>query len=369
MSQMKNICFLNSTKFWGGGEKIHLDYSLKFKVKGYNVTLGVMQNSPLAKEAKTNGLQTFNIALSNLSFLNPFKYAKLVKFFKSEQIDTVIISSSHDLKVGAIAAKKAGVKNIVYYRVLAAPVKNKMLNRHIYGKVLTHIIANSLETRRGMLRNMPNVINNDDISIVNQGLDIEAIDQQKVVLNEKTDKIIIGNAGRLTAQKGQEKLIDIALQLKAKNLQFKIQIAGTGPDHDKLLALIASNKLQNEVELLGFVKDVNSFMHNIDIFALTSEWEGFGYVLAEAMVAQKPLVAFDITSNPELVENDKNGYLVPFPDTTAFSNKLAELIASEELRKQLGNAGRKVVEDNFQLDKIIGDFEKVVLSQKTTRQK
>ncbi|MBK7812053.1 MAG: glycosyltransferase [Saprospiraceae bacterium] len=52
---------------------------------------------------------------------------------------------------------------------------------------------------------------------------------------------------------------------------------------------------------------MNAFMNSIDIFLLSSAWEGFGFCFVEAMLRAKPIVAFNISSNPEIVENDKTG--------------------------------------------------------------
>ncbi|KYG84981.1 hypothetical protein AWW67_17220 [Roseivirga seohaensis] len=363
---MNNICFLNSTRFWGGGEKIHFDYAIKFRDRGYNVYFAASQGNLLAEKASQNKFSVFHITLKNLSFLNPIKYLRLIRFYRKQNIDAVIISASHDTKVGAIAAKVAGVKKIVLYRALAAPVKNRFLNRYLYKRVFTHVIANSLETRRTMLLELTS-ITKDDVAIVYQGLDIRSIDDQEInQMNFEKDQFIIGNAGRLTAQKGQHYLIDIAKQLKSKNLNFKIVIAGTGELETSLREKINNEQLTNEVELIGFTDDVNSFMHSIDVFALTSEWEGFGYVLAEAMIAHKPLIAFNITSNPELIEEGKNGFLLDFGDTKAFADKLYLLANEKDLRIKMGDSGRKIVEKRFQLDQIISDFEKCI-KQPTTK--
>jgi len=363
---MKNICFLNSTTFWGGGEKIHYDYALKFKERGYRVVMAAAKGCSLYERSEKAGLELFSVRFGNLSFLNPFQYISLVAFFKREQIDTVIISSSHDLKIGALAAKLAGVKNIVYYRALAAPVKNSALNRYLYTRVLTHVIANSLETRRTMIQNMKGFISESSIGIVYQGLAIAAIDALPVhqLWDKKEGVVYIGNAGRLTAQKGQAYLIEIAQLLKKKNVAFKIKIAGTGELFEPLQKAIEKQGLSNEIELLGFVEDVNSFMHHIEVFVLTSEWEGFGYVLAEAMIAKKPVIGFDMTSNPELIDAGKNGYLIPFPNVEMFADKIASLVEQPELRKQFGEHGRQKIKDNFELDKVISDMEHYILNKK-----
>ncbi len=361
---MKRICFLNSTKFWGGGEKIHLEYAIKFKERGYDVYLAARKGTKLALDGEKAGLKIFHIALGNLSVFNPSKHSKLKHFFQKEKIDTVIISSSHDLKTGSFAAKKAGVKNIVYYRVLAVPIKDSSLNRKIFKNNLTHILANSEETKRTILQNLSGTIPADKIDIVYQGLDIAAIDSQPVKkLFDKREVITIGNAGRLTEQKGQQHLITIAEKLKEKGFDFQIFIAGTGELYSQLASDIKSRNLENHVILLGFVEDVNSFMHSLDIFVLTSIWEGFGYVLAEAMLAKKPIVAFNKTSNPELVHHGKNGYLAEYPNLDEFSDFIAKLIESESLRKDFGEQGRRILEDNFELDRTIDAFEGYLTNQ------
>ena len=359
---MKNICFLNTTSFWGGGEKIHFDYASKFKERGYTVFIAADKRNELYSRANKADIDTFALRLKNLSFLNPIKYIRLYRFFKKSKIDTVIISTSHDTKVGVLTAKLAGLKRIVLYRALAAPVKASKINQYLYNNVITHLIANSLETKRTMSMNFGNRLKRN-IQIIYQGLDFEEMSNRKINKHSfDSEKIIIGNAGRLTIQKGQHHFIEIAKILKKKSVNFKIVIAGTGELEEQLLKEIKINELQNEIELLGFVEDMSSFMESIDIFALTSEWEGFGYVIAEAMFARKPVVAFNITSNPELVKTGFNGYLVPYEDLELFSEKLADLTKNKEIRETLGTQGCKFVQENFSLDNIIDQFEEQLAS-------
>lgn len=359
---MKNICFLNSTKFWGGGEKIHLDYAIRFKERGYNVFLAARKGTKLAIQGEKEGLNIFHVSLGNFSFFNPIKHWRLKIFFKRNKIDTVIISSSHDLKTGSFAAKKANVKNICYYRVLAVPIKNSALNRTIFCEKLTHIIANSEETKKTILQHLNGTIDSKNIDIVYQGLDIKAADEsQKVKLFEKRNVPTIGNAGRLTEQKGQHHLIRIAEILKRDGYDFQIFIAGTGDLYNQLANEISNKKLNDNIILLGFVEDVNSFMHQIDIFALTSIWEGFGYVIAEAMLAKKPVIAFNKTSNPELITDSKTGYLIDYPDLEEFAKQIKKLIDNPQLSTQLGQNGREILEKKFELKLTIDAFEKALL--------
>jgi glycosyltransferase involved in cell wall biosynthesis len=362
---MRNICFFNCVRFWGGGEKLHLEYATAFKKKNYNVYLVSGKNSPLSKKGHSEGLQIFNIYAGNLAFLNPIKQIKLVRFFRKENIDTVIFSGSPDLKLGGIAAKLAKVRNIVYLRGLAVPIKNSLLNRILLKDILTHIVANSEETKRTILGNMPDRIDKDKVKVIYHGIDVnpsnEKTNNKLELIAQQGHGIILGSAGRLTKQKGQQHLIEIAKILKDKQIDFTLFIAGTGEMYATLEDLIAKNDLQKEVILLGFVQDIESFMSSIDIFLLTSIWEGFGYVLVEAMVKSKPVVAFDITSNPEIVTRDKSGFLVDFPDVNKFAEKVQLLIDNEPVRQQFGEAGKKSVLERFRLDERIDEFESHLL--------
>ena len=363
---MKNVCFFNTVKFWGGGEKLHLEYALKFKELNYRVYLATSKDSLLAKKGKDTGLLLFNIFAGNLSFLNPIKYFRLFRFFIKEKIDTVIFSSSQDLKLGALASKLAGVHTIVYLRGLAAPVKNSFLNRLLFYHVLTHIAANSEETKRTILQNFRKSINANKVKVIYHGIDLNQFDGKiKPGLNpvfQNRSGVILGNAGRLTSQKGQQLLIEIANKLKQKNISFTLFIAGTGEMKATLEKQIDKYNLQTEVILLGFVEDVENFMHGIDIFVLSSLWEGFGYVIVEAMAAYKPTIAFNISSNPEIILNDQTGFLIDYPDMETFYLKIESLINDEYLRRQFGKNGRERVEKYFQLDDRIAEFEHYLLT-------
>ena len=350
---MRNVVFFNTVKFWGGGEKLHLEYALKFREHGFHVLLGASESSPLAEKGKAAGLPVFAISAGNLSFLNLLKYLKLIRRFRKEQADTVIISGSPDLKLGALAAKMAGVANIVYLRGLAAPVKNTPLNRFLFNRVLTDIVANSEETKRTILMNFKGAVPPENVAVIYHGIELDDYPPCPVVPH---DPVILGTAGRLTPQKGQQLLIEVARLLKIKSIKFRLMIAGTGEMQAELEQLIVKYGLHEEVLLCGFVKEMVGFMNSVDIFLLSSVWEGFGYAIVEAMAASKPVVAFDISSNPEIISENHTGYLVAYPDVKAFAEKVEILIADTDLRLQMGKKGRERVTALFQLNDRIEEF-------------
>ena len=243
---MRNIVFFNTVKFWGGGEKLHLEYALKFREHGFHVLLGASEGSPLGEKGKAAGLPVFAISAGNLSFLNPLKYLKLIRRFRKEQTDTVIISGSPDLKLGALAAKMAGVANIVYLRGLAAPVENTPLNRFLFNRVLTDIVANSEETKRTILMNFNGAVPAEKVAVIYHGIELADYPPCPVIQH---DRVVLGRAGRRTPQKGQLLLIEVARLLKMKHIKFSLLIAGTGEMQAELEELITKYGHQEEVVL------------------------------------------------------------------------------------------------------------------------
>jgi len=344
---IQNICFFNTTQFWGGGEKWHFEAAEMMADTANNTFFVCDGKGELSKKLTNKSVTQFHITTSNFSFLNPTKVNKLVKFYIENNIDIVIFNSPKDLKLGGKAAKKAGVKTIVYRRGIAVEVRKKSLNENLFKNVVTHFIFNSQSTKSLLEKNYQTIIASKKTAII-----YNAIEFPKKELTPKSSlpstPITIGNAGRLVEQKGQHFLIDITKKLQQLKVDFKIQVAGDGPLFDELDTLIKKEKLTEHIELLGFVSDMKRFMQGIDILVSTALWEGFGFVLAEAMVYKKPVLAFNLSSNPELVKDGENGFLIPENDTTLFAEKLALLINDKTLRTQLGENAYSFAKTNFE---------------------
>jgi len=359
---MKNICFFNSTLFWGGGEKAHLEYAENFRNAGYQVWLVCSPRSILKRKSKERGLRYFDIKIGKLSFLNRRKKKTLARFFIDNKIDTVFLNSSSDLKVGGLSAKKAGVKNIVYMRGLAVPVKNSLLNRYLLTKVVTHPVPNSNDTREAFLTKLRPLLNESNVHMIYRGINFQVWDERPVkqVSFKENDEIILGNVGRLVPQKGQKHLIELTRILLEKGLDFKLIIAGSGKLENELKSLVSDNNLDKHIKLIGFQSDVKSFLGGIDIFVFPSLWEGFGNAMVEAMAEKKVPVAFNQTSNPEIIEDGVNGFLIEYPDMNSFAEKVIYLAQNPEIRENMGKKARHSVMRKFSLQKVIKDWEELL---------
>lgn len=342
---MSKICFFNTDQSWGGGIRYCIDAATALKARGHEVEAICSSAGELHQRYLSEGIHTKTIDVSNLSFLNIFKVFRLYKYFINSKTDVVLCTTSQDFKICAVAAKIAGVKKICYRRGLDRPIHDRWLNRFLLTKAVTHLIANSEATRRSMLHHLRDVLKEDRIKVIYNG-----IKKVNVPISPSPKKLILGNAGRMVPQKGQKDLIKVATSLKRSGVDFEMRIAGDGPLFKDLQEEIQSYGLENEVLLVGKITDINAFMQSIDLFLLTSRWEGFGYVIIEAGLHQKPIIAWDVSSNPELILHKSTGFLVPLGNIERMCKHVSLLYTDTQLRRTMGQNSAEHVLQHFTLN-------------------
>jgi glycosyltransferase involved in cell wall biosynthesis len=358
----RKICFFNSTTAWGGGEKWHYDISARLHAKYGNVFVVAGKGSEFGHRLTATDIPFHMVSIGNLSFLNPLKIFKLIRLFKDERPDVLIMNLPADLKSAGIAARLSGVKRIIYRRGSAIAVKDSFLNRLLFRYVLDDIITNSAETARSLLLNNQNLFPSGKIHVIYNGVDWGEFDSrpQTPVYRPEQAKVVLGNAGRLVPQKGQDILIHLAKQLKKRGYSFEIIIAGEGKLKESLLQKSAEEGVAEQLRFLGFVDNMPQFLHSIDIFLLPSHWEGFGYVIAEAMYCEKPVVAFNVSSNPEIISNNETGFLVEQGDLEAFLEKTELLINDVRLRLGMGQKAREAAIERFSIHNTVKTLEQLL---------
>ena len=356
------ILFFNSNKIWGGGEKWNLETASDFHKKGKSVIILASPSGNLFKRSLQEDLETLPVFISNLSFINPFLLVRLYRMFRRIRPDVVILMLPSDLKAGGLAARMAGISKIIYRRDIALPMKNSFLNRFLFRKVITDVVTNSSETKQKLLEHNSRLVPAGNLHVIYNGINLDIYDQVPFTSqHSKPDGYIyFGTAGRLEPEKNQQALIQIANILKSKELSFKILIAGEGSLKAHLQDLAMAEGVSDHIQFLGFVEPIRSFMQLIDIFILPSHYEGFGFVSIEAMACNKPVVAFDTSSNPEVILDEETGYLVKPGDIHELTEKLLILAKSMELRLKMGENGRKRVEKFFTMRESLHQFGKVL---------
>jgi glycosyltransferase involved in cell wall biosynthesis len=153
---------------------------------------------------------------------------------------------------------------------------------------------------------------------------------------------------RLHPQKGIDVLIQ-ALALLPGDLPWTADICGEGPERERLEQLTNVLGLSSRVTFRGFVRDTRSMLQESDIFVLPSRGEGMGIALLEAMHAGLPSVVTRVSGFVDVAEHGVNAYMVASENPVALASALEVVMRDESLRRRLGEAGRKTVEQRFTL--------------------
>jgi len=358
------VFFFNSNASWGGGEKWHLETALSFKKKGYDVSVFAAKGKTLLLRAAESGITTCPVNIGNLSFINPFTLLRLSGMFRKHNPDVLLLSLPSDLKAAGIAALLAGVKKIIYRRGSAIPVKDTILNRFLFRRVITDLIANSEETKKTILRNNTSFFDPARISVIYNGIDLDHFDSLTVndLIKKEEGCIYIGTAGRLEAEKNHKVLVNVAKKLLVNRLNFKIFIAGKGSHEKSINRLAIKEKVSEKIILTGFTDPVKGFLQSMDIFVLPSFYEGFGFVKIEAMACRKPVIAFNTSSNPEIIIHNETGLLADPGNPDDFADKILFLARNKEIRESMGEKGRLLVEQKFSMKISLEKLEKIFTS-------
>ena len=177
------------------------------------------------------------------------------------------------------------------------------------------------------------------------------------------DRELITQVSWIIPEKGVADLLDAAMLVLARRPQTHFAIVGRGACEAEYKRHAADLGIADAVTWTGLVGNPmeEGVYAAADVFCLPSCWqEAFGWVIAEAMAFEKPVVATRVGGIPEVVEDGVTGLLVPPRDPEALAEALLRLLDDAELRGRMGAAGRRRVEGKFNLERnvtaLIGEY-------------
>lgn len=190
--------------------------------------------------------------------------------------------------------------------------------------------------------------------------DYSLIDQ--VARGNVTDQVEKGRplflwVGRLVALKRPDILL-AAFDRLCRNIDAELWICGEGPLRKRIEGEIKLRGLTDSVCMLGFVENPYELMLKADIFVLTSDYEGLGYVLVEAQGLGLPVVSTRCPYGPEeVVVDGKTGFVVEVGDVDKLAEQMLKLAVNPELRSAMGGAARELIRKKFAVETIMPIWE------------
>lgn len=181
------------------------------------------------------------------------------------------------------------------------------------------------------------------------GVDVANYNPQPAAASERPFTVLC--VGRLTPAKGQHVLLEACARLRDCGQALRLVIVGTGPDEASLHASVKTLGIQDMVTFTGAQnqEQVRAWYRDCDVFVLPSFAEGVPVVLMEAMASGVPCVTTRITGIPELIRDGIDGLLVTPSDVQELVDRLLALQDDPDLRRELGEAGRRRVTQAYNL--------------------
>jgi glycosyltransferase involved in cell wall biosynthesis len=166
-----------------------------------------------------------------------------------------------------------------------------------------------------------------------------------------TNKVVIA-AGRLTSQKGFERLVEAWVPLATSHPDWQLRIYGDGQQWDALNEQVARSGVSDRILMGGVTDQLEAELAASSVYAMSSRYEGLPMVLLEALSKGVPPVSFDCPEGPrQLIDNGVNGLLVPEGDVPALTKGLQTLMDDEDLRRRLGARALETARD-YQADAV-----------------
>ena len=174
------------------------------------------------------------------------------------------------------------------------------------------------------------------------------------------DALVAGTIGRLSEQKGHRYLIEAAPALLAARPRAHLLIVGDGDRMEALKAQAAALGVASRITFAGHRDDVRALLGAIDVFGISSTYEGTPLALFEAMAAGKAIVSTAVDGCREVLEDGVTGLLVPPHDDDAFASALQSLVAEPERARALGAAGRARLLERFDARKTTAQLVEII---------
>jgi glycosyltransferase involved in cell wall biosynthesis len=377
------ICHVIGDSQFGGGSKIIASLAACATNKGWDVSV-LTTNPAFAGVLKAAGIEVIDLDCIWRK-INPYRdlqgLKKLTDFFRSNHFDMVHTHTSKAGFVGRRAAYKAGVRAIIH------TVHGFSFHEHS-GRLPLVIYSNLEKLAAGWCDRIVTVSNfhrdwalelgigspGKVLSIPNgipdlvPGLDAKR-EEIRRGLGLASEEFVILSAGRLANQKGLEDLIDAAAILRDQGeFAFRVLLPGEGPLETVLVDKIRMLGLEDNVDLLGFRSDIAELLVGSDCVALASIREGLSIALLEAMSAEKPIVATNISSNLEAASSGTDAMIVPCSDPRALANAISRFASEPRLREDFSKLARKVYRERYTSERMLVsymDLYRNVIKEKT----
>lgn len=321
----------------GGAERVNLDLAHEFVRQGYSVEFVLMQ---ARGDFLTEAQATFSVVDLNCYRARSLPRV-LLNFMRQHRPDALLAAMWPLTVIAPLAQRLSGHRCKVLvseHSILSAQYRewgalHRLLLRSSTG--LGYRLADQrVGVSKGVAHDMAalSAMSNDAVNVIYNPVPPRSDPEPSAL--DMADRLWSGTAGARILTVGSMKVVKnhpLLLRAFARLTlpDARLMFVGDGAGRDALLSLAKELGVADKVIFAGFNADPTPFYKTADVFVLSSDYEGFGNVIVEALACGTTVVSTDCPSGPpEILENGKYGRLVPVRDPQALADAMQEALAS-----------------------------------------
>lgn len=360
------LFIIDELKIKGGTEKHLYELATGMANAGYRVTVFAMADGDYAQEFKNDSRINYNcLDLTRIYDVKGIaSIVKIAKYICNKQVDILQTFHTASDLVGPLAARLSfhNVRVFSSRRDLGYTKLNRhvVLQRYVNGFV-DGILANSQSVKMSVVAREG--VPEEQVTVINNGINIDPFvvnetlrQQQRLALGALPDSVLIGSVGNIRPVKGYDLLVEAAGIVCQEMSNVIFYHVGEGELKDQLEVRCRELGIEHNFRFLGATKDVPAFLRALDIYVQPSRSEGFSNAILEAMAARLPVLATNVGGNPDLIEHEVTGLLVPADDRYQLSEQLNKLAKFPNIRNCLAERAYKLVNEKFRLSTMLNNY-------------
>ncbi|MHB2148718.1 glycosyltransferase [Calditrichota bacterium LG25] len=359
-----NVLHLETALEWRGGQQ-QIAYLVQGLLRaGINTALVAPPAAKVTDYFRKNALPFLEVKVRHGWDLQAAR--KIARFIGENRSNILHAHSSHALSLGLLVKLLAPSVKLIASRRVDFSVKKPLVGALKYNnRLIDRIVCIS--------ENIANVLTADGVnpaklSVIHSGIDPDRFKAQpaedfRKELGISREHLVVGTVAALVGHKDYPTLLRAAALVVKRHPRVTFCAVGEGADRPQLEELHRRLGLGDRFRFVGFRADLDRFYALFDVFALSSYKEGLGTSVLDALACGLPVVASRAGGIVEMIEDEKNGLLVPPRDEQALASALLRLLQDEALRKRLSRNARPSVEKfsfNRMVDKHIRLYEQLL---------
>lgn len=359
---MKHVLHLTETSDTGGAENMFISLVENLDKKRYKSIACLLGDGWLKTQLQRRGIETMVVPQPH-SFDFPWLF-RISRLLRDRSIQ---VMHAHEFAMnvyGSLLSKMTGIPIVttVHGKNYYWEKWRRRLAYRFTARQST-MVAVSEDLKQFLMQRIAIPVGN--IQVVHNGIDLHRyreIDRNNTIRRElgiDAKQPVIGTVGNLFAVKGQIYLLRACKAVAEAFPDFVLLIAGEGEELGSLEEEAGNLGIGGNIKFLGFREDVPSLLEAMDVFVLPSLSEGLPLSVLEAFALQKPVVATNVGGIPEIVQDGATGYLVPPKNPEALAEKIIMLLRDPQRAANIGQAGRKRVEEAFSLEQMIQKYQSI----------